>query len=68
MKADSKQYTEKAKKEIQLEKQASSKQAEKTEKKAKKGQFKLQALNHALPKNLQECYDRFFESGFKVNP
>ena len=37
MKAESKQYTEKAQKEIQLEKQASSKQAEKTEKKAKKG-------------------------------
>jgi hypothetical protein len=37
-------------------------------KKPKKNAFKLQALNHALPKNLQECYDRFFESGFKINP
>lgn len=37
-------------------------------KKPKKNTFKLQALNHALPKNLQECYDRFFESGFKINP
>ena len=26
------------------------------------------ALNHALPKNLQECQDRFFESKFKINP
>ena len=37
-------------------------------KKPKKNAFKLQALNHALPKNLQECYDRYFESGFKINP
>ena len=37
-------------------------------KKAKKNGLKLQALNNALPKNLQECYDRFFESDFKVNP
>lgn len=37
-------------------------------KKAKKNGLKLQALNHALPKNLQECYERFFESGCKVNP
>ena len=37
-------------------------------KKPKKNGLKLQALNHALPKNLQECYDRFFESGFKINP
>jgi len=37
-------------------------------KKAKKNGLKLQALNHALPKNLQECHERFFESGFKVNP
>ena len=37
-------------------------------KKPKKNGFKLQALNHALPKNLQECHDRFFESGFKINP
>ena len=37
-------------------------------KKPKKNGLKLQALNHALPKNLQECYDRFFESGFMINP
>jgi hypothetical protein len=37
-------------------------------KKAKKNGLKLQALNHALPKNLQECHERFFESGFKINP
>lgn len=37
-------------------------------KKPKKNGFKLQALNHALPKNLQECYDRFFEADCKINP
>ena len=37
-------------------------------KKAKKNGLKLQALNHALPKNLQECHERFFESDFKINP
>jgi hypothetical protein len=37
-------------------------------KKAKKNGLKLQALNHALPKNLQECHERFFESEFKINP
>lgn len=37
-------------------------------KKAKKNGFNLKALQHALPKNLQECHERFFESGFKVNP
>ena len=39
-----------------------------TLKKAKKNGLKLQALNHALPKNLQECHERFFESDFKINP
>jgi len=28
----------------------------------------LQALNNALPKNLQECHERFFESACKINP
>lgn len=32
----------------------------------KKG--KQMCLNHALPRNLQECQDRFFESKFKINP
>ena len=36
--------------------------------KVKKKQSKKMALNHALPKNLQECQDRFFESKFKINP
>jgi len=28
----------------------------------------LQALNNALPKNLQECHERFIESACKINP
>ena len=28
----------------------------------------MQALQHCLPKNMNECQERFFESNCKVNP
>ena len=61
----------KKKKKTQPKDKEKEKELEKPKKKKKekeKDTVNLKALNHALPKNIQECHDLFFESDFKINP